>query len=393
MSAVISNEAELHFERGGPSYLLMQRLGLIREGTPSVLRRCIAFLALTWIPMLVLSLWDGHALGATPRQSFLLDFAAYARFFIAVPILFVAEKIVGPRLMGAGLHFIRAGLVLPDEYPAFEAAIARAARRRESWIAEAVILALALVGAWTVTTETLTGAGGVAWSSLTIDGQASLAGYWNQFIAVPIIQFLWFRWIWRLVIWTLFLRTVSKLKLALVPTHADQAGGLGFLGNAHASLGIFAFGMSAVLSASAAFRIVFEDAKIDTFKTPFVIVLVVAEVLFLAPLFWFSPVLARMRRQWLQSYGMLVLTYNRAFHEKWIEATEPPGEPLLGSADIQSLADLGNSFEFIRSMKLFPFNRMLLLQLAVATALPGLPLILLVFPIGQILDILGGAVL
>jgi len=393
MNATVANEADLYFERGGPSYQLMQRLGLIRGADPSILRRSIAFLALTWLPLLVLSLLDGHALGQTPHESFLLDFAAYARFFIAVPLLFVAEVVVGPRLTSAGLQFIRGGFVLPDEYPAFKKAIARVAQRRESWVAELVILVVALVGAWTLTTETITGGTAQSWRSLTSNGHISWAGHWNQFIAVPIIQFLLYRWLWRLGIWTWFLRDVAKLKLALVPTHADQAGGLGFLGIAHASLGIFAFAMSAVLSASAAFRIVFEGAKIDTFKTPFVIVLVVAEVLFLTPLLWLSPVLARARRQGLQTYSLLVLQYNRAFHKKWIAGPTPADETLLGSGDIQSLADLGNSFGFIRAMRLVPFSRLLILQLAVATALPGLPLILLVFPLGKILDILGGAIL
>jgi len=393
MNAIVANESDLYFERGGPSYRLMQRIGLIRGDNPSILRRSIGFLAITWIPLLILSLLDGHALGKTPQQSFLLDFAAYARFFVAIPLLFVAEIVVGPRLTIAGLQFIRSGIVRPEDYPAFEQAIARAAKRRESIVAEIILLTIALVGAWTLTSETLVGGSSQTWAGLRVAGHVSLAGYWNQFIAVPLIQFLWLRWLWRLGIWTWFLRDVAKLKLALVPTHADQAGGLGFLGVAHASMGIFAFALSAVLSASAAFRIVFEDAKIDTFKVPFVIALVFVEVLFLAPLLWFSPVLARARREWLRVYSMLVVKYNRAFHDKWIEGNVQEDEQLLGTGDIQSLADLGNSFGFIQNMKLVPFSKTVIIQLAIATAIPGLPLILLVFPISKILDILGGAVL
>lgn len=37
---------------------------------------------------------------------------------------------------------------------------------------------------------------------------------------------------WRLIIWSRFLFDISRLNLALVPTHADKAGGLDFLGNA-----------------------------------------------------------------------------------------------------------------------------------------------------------------
>mgnify|MGYP001354319769 CR=1 FL=1 len=71
----------------------------------------------------------------------------------------------------------------------------------------------------------------------------------------------------------------------------------------------------------------------------------------------------------------------------------PPDEPLLGSADIQSLADLGNSFGLIRDMKSFPFSQQQILQIAVIASLPGLPLIFLVMPVGELLKLLAGALL
>ena len=94
----------------------------------------------------------------------------------------------------------------------------------------------------------------------------------------------------------------------------------------------------------------------------------------------------------MRQYSLLVLGYNRAFHEKWIEGQVAEDEPLVGSADIQSLADLGNSFEFIRGMKVVPFSVRVMLQLAVVTLLPALPLVLLVVPIEKILDLMTKAV-
>ena len=38
-------------------------------------------------------------------------------------------------------------------------------------------------------------------------------------------------------------------------------------------------------------------------------------------------------------------------------------EPLLGSADMQSLADLGSGFEYIRNMKVLPFSLRAMMQL------------------------------
>ncbi len=116
-------------------------------------------------------------------------------------------------------------------------------------------------------------------------------------------------------------------------------------------------------------------------------------LLILGPLLIFTPLLARTRRQGLREYGIFANTYNRAFHQRWVAGEPPADEPLLGSADIQSLADLGNSFGLIREMKIFPFSQQQILQIAIISSLPGLPLIFLVMPVGEILQLLAGALL
>ena len=49
---------------------------------------------------------------------------------------------------------------------------------------------------------------------------------------------------------------------------------------------------------------------------------------------------------------------------------------MVGSADIQSLADMANSFEVLRSMRLAPITRDTLLELVVMTLLPIASLLL-----------------
>ena len=204
---------------------------------------------------------------------------------------------------------------------------------------------------------------------------------------MPVLLFLWYRWMWRLLFWTLFLRDVARLDLRLVPTHADGVGGLGFLEGAHASFRVLAFAMGSVLSAQAAFQIIYEGASIEVFQTPAIIALVVIEVLFLGPLLLLSPTMVRARRAALEAYGSLVVRYNRGFQDKWIDGPPPQDEQLLGSSDIQSLADMGASFRLVKEMKPIPFGRGVVIQLAMATILPGLPLILLVVPIGEIIGV------
>lgn len=67
------------------------------------------------------------------------------------------------------------------------------------------------------------------------------------------------------------------------------------------------------------------------------------------------------------------------FDRKWVRGGAPEGESLVGSADIQSLADLANSFEVIQTMRLVPFGKEAVIQLVLAVALPIVPLLLTMF--------------
>jgi hypothetical protein len=391
----IANESELHVERGGPAYRLSNRLTESLGFHHAAKYRILGFLAITWVPLLCFALLEGRALGTNPRLSLLMDFGTYARFFLAVPLLIVAESIVGPRLTGAGLNFLRGGFLRTEDYPVFNQAIARVAKSRESNWAELALLAIAMTAPWFIRPETAYDQGEATWRSpisvLEDSYQLSSTGLWYRLVALPILQFFFYRWLWRLFIWGRFLGTVSRLKLNLVATHADQAGGLGFLGTAHSSLGIFAFALSGVLSSEAAFALVMGDAKIEAFQMPFITLIVIVQLMFLGPLLMFCPILIRTRLAALGEYSLLVDRYNRAFHDKWIAGNRPAEEPFLGTADIQSLADLGGSFEYIRNMKAFPFSTRVMLQMAVVTGLPCLPLLLLVMPVKQIIQLLAGA--
>ena len=94
----------------------------------------------------------------------------------------------------------------------------------------------------------------------------------------------------------------------------------------------------------------------------------------LGPLLVFSRKLEAAKREGLREYSMLAQRYVREFDGKWLRGGAPTDEPLVGTADIQSLADLGNSFEVVRGMRWVPFTAQTALRLAVATLLPVVPL-------------------
>jgi hypothetical protein len=93
----------------------------------------------------------------------------------------------------------------------------------------------------------------------------------------------------------------------------------------------------------------------------------------------FTPQMARAKRNGLADYGLLSQNYVEKFERKWIARDPAPAEDLLGAADIQSLADLGNSYSLVREMRSVPFGFDDMTRLAAATAAPLLPLLLTVF--------------
>jgi hypothetical protein len=77
----------------------------------------------------------------------------------------------------------------------------------------------------------------------------TLVAYWYALVALPIFQFLIFRWIYRMAVWSRILWKVSRLNLLLTPTHPDAAGGLAFVGKSLISFGVILFALSAVFQA------------------------------------------------------------------------------------------------------------------------------------------------
>ena len=65
----------------------------------------------------------------------------------------------------------------------------------------------------------------------------------------------------------------------------------------------------------------------------------------------------------------------------------------MGSADVQSLADLANSYEVAREMRSAPRGRDTNIQVGVAAVVPFLPLVLTVVPAEEILKKLVGMLL
>src|SRR5678815_1043055 len=105
---------------------------------------------------------------------------------------------------------------------------------------------------------------------------------------------------------------------------------------------------------------------------------------------FFAPQLAQTKRTGLSEYGTLAEHYVREFDAKWLRGRARADESFVGSGDIQSLADLSNSFEVVRTMHIVPVTKETILQIVVVTIAPLVPLALTMMPLEDLVKTLVG---
>jgi hypothetical protein len=213
----------------------------------------------------------------------------------------------------------------------------------------------------------------------------SPAGFYAALISVPLYRLMLLRWLWLGIAWAVFLRRVTKLPLHCPPAHPDCAGGLGFLGRTQMFFGIISFAVSAVMAGAFANQITYEGSSIEALK--FQMVGFCAFVVFLSvtPLLMLTPRLIEVEDRGLHDYHKLGMLYTAGFDRKWIRNERPGDESLLGSSDIQSLADLANSYMVVKKMRPVLLDREILIGLAVPPVLPMLVLLATATPMDQLM--------
>ena len=370
---------------GGPLYQLFRRAHLTGDALQLLRRRILVLAGVAWIPLLLLSAFAGHAWGGTIAVPFLQDIEAHVRFLVALPILVAAEIVVHLRLRPTVAQFVARRIVTEEDMPQFQEAIDSTRRVRNSVIAEITLLVLVYtVGLWVWKSQIALGT--ASWYATPEAGHTNLtpAGYWYALVSVPIFQFILVRWYFRFFLWFSFLWRVSRLNLRLVPIHPDRAAGLSFLGRGSYAFAPILFAQGALLAALIASQIFFAGRNLMAFKVEIASFIAFFVAAVLSPLIVFSPKLARAKRQGLADFGLLASRYVGAFEDKWVREGASTGEPLLGSADIQSLADLGNSYSVVQEMRLVPFGLKDVTRLAAGAAVPLLPLTLTIFSLEEL---------
>ena len=325
---------------------------------------------------------------------FLLDLEVHIRFLVALPLLIAAELEVHRRMRPLVQQFLQRNVVPDGAVMRFDAAITSAFRLRNSVLAEVLLIAFVYVVGILIVWRHYVALDSATWyATPSVDGsKLSLAGIWYGYVSLPIFQFLLVRWYFRLFIWGRFLWQVSRIELSLVPTHPDRVGGLGFLSNTVYAFTLLAVAHGSLLAGQLANGIFFLGTTLPEYKAEIAVVVIVLMCVVLGPLLLFTPQLAQAKRTGLGEYGTLAERYVREFDAKWLRGGAPADEQFVGSGDIQSLADLNNSFEVVRTMRIAPVTKETILQLAVATLAPIVPLALTMMPLEELLKTLLGIV-
>ncbi|HMK14744.1 MAG TPA: hypothetical protein VK460_07000, partial [Burkholderiales bacterium] len=371
---------------------LLHRAHLTGDALELLKQRILVISLLAWLPLLVLCVLEGTALGGNIAVPFLLDVDVHIKFLVIIPLLIVAELVVHTRMRFVVKQFLERNLIAENDLPRFDATIASAFRLRNSVLAEVLLIAFVYVVGVLIVWRHYTALATNTWYAVASGGSSklSLSGVWYGYVSLPLFQFLMMRWYFRVFIWARFLWQVSRLNLSLVPTHPDRVGGLGFLSDTVYAFTPLAVAHGGLLAGFIANRIFYLGASLPQFKVEIAVLVVFMLGLVLGPFLLFTLQLAEAKRRGNREYGTLAERYVREFDAKWLRDGAPADEPLVGSGDIQSLADMSNSFEVVRTMRIAPITKDAVVRLVVATLLPVAPLMLTMMPLEELLKKLLG---
>ena len=381
---------DLSLVRGDLPFRIQRRMGLIPEAGLGLIRRAIFFALLSWLPLALWAVLQGRALPGDIPEPMLQHFGIHVRFLVAVPLFILGEATLHKQMVRLIPYFATSGLVRPQQLDQMREIIRGMIRLRDKstpWLTIAVIVAAqALFERPSMITHEL------VWADAAAIGifDSSFAGWWFHFVSRPLFSVLLAGWLWRLVLLIILLKRLAGLDLALVPTHPDKAGGLGFLEKLPAAFSLFAFAVSAVVASRLAHEVVYHAAHVVDLKGVLVVLIVFLTALCLSPLLVFAGPLFAAKRQALLDYGTLVGDHGRLVRRRWIEAKALEDDKVLNAPELGPVADTQTLYQAVANMRAAPIGKSAVLAIVIPALLPVLGLLSIEVPIRDVLKQLMG---
>jgi len=372
---------------GGPLYDFYVRTHLEAPAVGFAHRRILAALALTWAPLWLLIAVDPRPI-TTVVSSLATDIDGQVRFLIALPLLIAAEPVVHDRLTAVVRQFVTRGLISEHSMSRFAALVRSSRRLAGSTALDVLALMLTVAGGKYLWDQQVTLRVDSWFGMRMSDGVVHLtpAGWWFTLVSLPLFRFLLVRWYLRIiVVWYRFMWCVARLPLRLNALHPDRTGGLGFITTSAFAFIPVLLAQTVQLAARIAQLIWFQGTSLRSFERDIAAVMGVLLVLVFLPQTFFAVRLERTWRKGLSEYGLLACDYVDRFRQKWLGRHLSASPSPLGTADIQSLADLGSAFDVMLGMTFVPISRSVVIRTAFVIALPLVPLAFTVIPLHDFL--------
>lgn len=355
--------------------LTLQALGLAPSRTGDAFREGLALGFLAWFPIAAVSAVQGFAAGGF--GPFFRDFSVHVRFLVAIPLMHMGSTVL-VMVCKESLHRLVEEKAGPE--PPLETISAQVDRWRESRARAVLLLAVCfLLGQslyWGLVTRPV------------LEGEEGFSAvgfhrFWLTWVALPAFYLVGLRAILLWLSWCRALLRVGRLPLRLSSAHPDYVGGLEFMVRPSLAFCLVIAGLFSILGSAWGAEIAYKGASLRQFEKLITVWAVVCLLVTLGPLVFLYPRLLATRIQGMRDFGKLATSYTQQFEDRWIR--QVPDRPLLGAQDLQSLADLGGSFQVVREMRLVPFRIRHALVVLLAALGPVSPLVLTQIPLREIL--------
>jgi len=344
-------------------------------------KRCLALVLITWVPVALLALRQGLVDTAIIPTNFFADFAAYAQFLVALPLFVAAEVIIDRSTREAARQFVACGIVSAQDTSNVYRLHELIGRLSRSYWSDVACVLIAYALALTILVPEFGPDALPTWHAEGDENSRLLtaAGIWEFFIALPVLNYIWLRFAWKILLWMLYLYRITRFRLDLHPTHPDITGGIGFISETQGRFALFilAYGISNV-AATVGYEIAVlnYDLSVMSVWGPLVGFAIGAPLLFTLPLFMFTKQLYRSKVRGLAAYRERVTELSRQVESRWLIHRDTGQAPEQEMRELAELTTLGTMFSRIEHMRVVPFDLRSFGQLvgstfgAVATLLP-----------------------
>ena len=368
--------------RRSPFHKYLRGFGFPEQNQAS--RRILRWFAITWLPLAILCVIDGTAWGNKVTIPLFRDFSIYARFFVALPLLILADALIDRFVRHAVLIFDSSGILRNDDLIHYRSTLDRLTKLQASRLVHSALLLLAVFPWFLFLAGSEWASGRIStWHGSGIRG-LSAAGWWFVLVGTPVLRFLMLRWIWRFGIWTYLLRKVSGLNLNLLAIHPDRLGGLGFLLFAQQRFSVLAAALGSVVAGQFANEIFYLGLPLNAMKAPAGLFVFGSILVVLLPLVLFSFRLFEARYDGMIRNNQVARVVTDTFDSKWARKIGSPPDEMIGAQDPSSLIDYISSYDVIRETRVIPINKRAVIYITAFAGAPFAVVWLLTTPIERV---------